>query len=96
MILDKQNRSIVIVVSPLKALMEDQANTFKDLGMAAVYAGDKAIKLELFVTGQIQLIFISPEALNKGSILRDIIKSDIYQKHIVGYVVDEAHLIKSW
>ena len=88
--------SIVIVVSPLKALMKDQADKFKSLGINAAYVGDKSVHMESFISGQIKLIFISPESLNRGSLWRSIIKSDTYQELVVGLVVDEAHLVKNW
>ena len=88
--------SIVIVVSPLKALMKDQADKFKSLGVNAAYVGDKSVHMESFISGQIKLIFISPESLNRGSLWRSIIESDTYQELVVGLVVDEAHLVKNW
>jgi superfamily II DNA helicase RecQ len=93
---DSSTSSLVLVVCPLKALMKDQADAFKSLGVNAAYVGDKAVSLESFLAGSIQLIFISPESLRKGSLWRDILKSETYQKHLVAIVVDEAHLIKSW
>ena len=88
--------SIVLVVCPLRALMKDQAETFKKLGLTAAYVGDKSISLDLFVSGYIQLIFISPESLRKGSLWRNLLRNDVYQKYLMGIVIDEAHLIKTW
>lgn len=96
LMLDWHSSSIFLVVCPLKALMKDQADSFKSLGLNAAFVGDKAVSLESFLAGSIQLIFISPESLRKGSLWRDILKNTTYQQYLVGIVVDEAHLIKSW
>ena len=88
--------SIVIVVCPLKALMMDQVKHFRSLGLSAAFVGDRSISLESFLAGQYQLIFLSPETLNRGRIWRDIIRSALYQTNLVSMVVDEAHLVKTW
>ena len=88
--------SIVLVVCPLIALMKDQTERFRQLGIAAAYAGEPQVSLERFTTGEFQLIFISPECLNKGRIWRSVLKSDLYQERLVAFIVDEAHLIKNW
>ena len=58
--------SIVVVVCPLKALMKDQAESFTNLGLTASFIGDKSISSESILSGDIQLLFISPESLGKG------------------------------
>ncbi|XP_019864452.1 PREDICTED: ATP-dependent DNA helicase Q1-like [Amphimedon queenslandica] len=88
--------SIALVVCPLIALMKDQTERFRQLGIAAAYVWEPQISLERFATGEFQLIFISPECLNKGRIWRSVLKSDLYQERLVAFIVDEVHLIKNW
>ena len=88
--------SLVLVVCPLIALMKDQTERFRQLGITVAYAGEPQISLERFATGEFQLIFISPECLNKGRIWRSVLKSDLYQERLVAFIVDDAHLIKNW
>ena len=71
----------------------DQTNCFNKLGVASAYAGDKSIDLECYIRGQFQIILISPECLVRKS-WRVILRSELYQEHLVGIVVDD--LIKSW
>ena len=87
--------SIMVVVSPLKALMEDQVCSFKALGLSAAYVGEKSVNTERFITGKVQIVVISPESLGKG-IWRDMLRSEVYQERLVALVIDEAHLVKNW
>ena len=89
-------RSVIMVVSPLKALMEDQCSSFNTLGLIAASVGDNSVCLESFISGRIQIVLISPESLLRGKQWREILKSSTYQENLVGFVVDEAHLIKTW
>ena len=64
---------IVMVVSPLIALMKDQASSFTKRGIPAAYvsgkdATDKDTRRK-FIRGEYQLVFISPEALCIDKIL---------------------------
>ena len=88
--------SIVIVICPLNALMKDQVERFKSLGIQAAYVGDQSLDTAAFLTGDVKLIFISPESLNRGSLWRDVISSDVYEQNVVAFVIDEAHLVKNW
>ena len=88
--------SIVIVICPLIALMKDQVERFKSLGIQAAYVGDQSLDTAAFLTGDVKLIFINPESLNRGSLWRDVISSDVYQQNVVAFVIDEAHLVKNW
>ncbi|XP_019851079.1 PREDICTED: uncharacterized protein LOC109581421 [Amphimedon queenslandica] len=88
--------SIVIVICPLVALMKDQVEKFQSLGMRSAYVGDQSLDSAAFLTGDIKLIFISQESLNRGSLWRDVVCSDVYQQNVVAFVIDEAHLVKNW
>ncbi|XP_019861738.1 PREDICTED: ATP-dependent DNA helicase Q1-like [Amphimedon queenslandica] len=88
--------SIAIIVCPLKALMKDQTSHFRDIGISAAFGGEPNISMDRFIRGEFQLIFLSPECLNRGRAWREILKSNIYQERVIAFVVDEAHLIKNW
>ena len=58
--------SVVIVVSPLHALMKDQIEALTRRDATAVYAGDAnsdALLLDRVAEGRYQFVFISPEML---------------------------------
>ena len=93
--------SVVLVVSPLIALMKDQVQSFRKRGVSAAYVtsnGDaecedmKAGVLE----GKYQLVFISPEQLIDNRRFRCMCQSEHYQEKLIALVVDEAHFVKKW
>ena len=56
--------SIVIVISPLIALMEDQVKSFSSRGIRSVKAGNCSDETrQKFIHGEYQIVFISPESL---------------------------------
>lgn len=93
------SRSIVVVVSPLKALMVDQVAAFSARGLRAVYVGDEHNSddvLEKTRSGEYSLIFMSPESMLIGCTWREMFRSETYQKHLVAVVIDEAHCVEKW
>ena len=93
-----ENKSIVVVVTPLIALMKDQVTTFTAKGLSAAYVSaetDSKMR-DMIYEGQFQLIFIGPEQLLGSRKWRVMLRNDFYQSYLVGFVVDEAHLVKQW
>ena len=91
--------SIVVVVSPLIALMKEQVVKYRSKGLKAQFVGSgqtNAKSEEEVESGQCQLVFISPEALMCVLRWREMFRNQIYQTKLVGFVVDEAHLCKTW
>ena len=90
-------KSIVLVVSPLIALMKNQVKAMQERNVSSLYAGDMDEKARHEVcSGKYQLIFISPESLTSSDWWRDVLLSPVYQDNLVGFVIDEAHLVKQW
>ena len=96
--LRKSSSSVVIVISPLKALMLDQTQIFNAKGIEAIYAGDELDKksMDSVKSGKYALVFISPEAIIGGCMWREMLRSQIYQENLVAVVVDEAHCVEKW
>lgn len=90
--------SIVMVVSPLSALMKDQVDSFRKRGVSAGLVTsdcDEQMKTGV-IEGRYQLVFISPEQLICKERFRSMCKSDCYAEKLVALVVDEAHCVKKW
>lgn len=90
-------RSIVIVVSPLLALMKDQVASYSAKGLSV-----GSVTHEITVTercrvreGNYQLLYFSPESLCKRQWF-DQLQLEPYCSNIVAFVVDEAHCVKKW
>lgn len=93
-----KQEAIVVVVSPLKALMLDQVQAFTAKGVKCAYVGaQESDSVNLHVEkGEFSLVFMSPESLVSGCRWREMFRSAIYQANLVGVVVDEAHCIDKW
>ena len=90
-------RSIVLVVSPLIALMKDQVRSMVERNITAIYAAEADEKdVEDISLGRYQLIFMSPEMLLRDENWRDMLVSPLYQHNLMAFVVDEAHCVKKW
>ena len=93
-LLRNSNSSIVIVVSPLKSLMEDQVAKASGLGLKCVYLsqGDRCNDelVQAVLAGEYQIIFLSPEVLLTELRWREMLRTEVYQNNLVGVIVDEA------
>ena len=91
-----KSSSFVLVVSPLTALVEDQIQLLSKRNVPAtsmtIHKGDKSAILH----GGYKIIYTSPELLLRDSEWRDIVVSDTFQDNIVGFIIDEAHCVKTW
>ena len=92
---------IVVVVSPLKALMREQVEALKGRGSRAVCVGDALCDDQVGLQdeiqeGRYQFLFLSPELLLTNHKWRDMLTTSVYKQHLVAFIVDEAHCIKSW
>ena len=96
---DKQE-AIVVVVSPLNALMLDQVQAFMANGVKCAYVdvqeSDSGSLHNVMEKGEFSLVFMSPESLVRGCRWREMFRSAIYQANLVGLVVDEAYCIDKW
>ncbi|WP_244980455.1 RecQ family ATP-dependent DNA helicase [Acetobacter thailandicus] len=90
-------RGMGLVISPLTALMDDQAASLNHLGIRAValHSGltedDLATAQEEIVSGRIDILYLSPEKLLAPRTL-----SWLRQCHLSIIAIDEAHCISSW
>ena len=87
---------VAIVVSPLISLMKDQVGSLRANGIAAEAlnsSNDEGLNrniIERCVSGQVKLLYISPERLVGGTMQL------LQQAHVSLIAIDEAHCISSW
>ncbi|CAB1444836.1 unnamed protein product [Pleuronectes platessa] len=85
---------VVIVVSPLVALTEDQVKEATEMGITAMQLG---VHDEVDITSsRCQLLFGSPESWLLNKKWRDMLGSDVFQANVIGIIVDEVHLTYKW
>ncbi len=94
--LQKENE-IVLVISPLIALMQDQTQKAQDIGLRATFinssisAEEKQKRLKNLSENKYQILFVTPERFKKTDFV-DVIKT----LKISLFVVDEAHCASLW
>ena len=90
-------KSIVVIVSPLIALMQDQVCAMEECNVVPVYAGAVDDESERDICeGKYQLVFLSPESLLTDGRWCDMLQSAVYHERLAGLVIDEAHCVKEW
>lgn len=88
---------LVIVISPLIALMKDQVRSLQNLGIASgcLHSGQtEAEKLEIFRAiqkGESYILYMSPERADKEGF-----KNWVLKKKVALFAIDEAHCVSQW
>ena len=97
---NSQCGSVVLVVSPLIALMVDQVVGLRERGVsAAVITTGGGVREELRATendmSKCSLLYCAPEALI-SSRWREALENPLFSDRVVAVVVDEAHCVSKW
>src|SRR5690349_9969350 len=86
-----------LVVSPLIALMQDQVEALRQLGVRAAYlnstldANDAADVERQLLSGELDLLYVAPERLLTNRFL-----SLLDRARIALFAIDEAHCVSQW
>ncbi|XP_028411860.1 uncharacterized protein LOC114534597 [Dendronephthya gigantea] len=103
--------SVLLVISPLNALINDQVRKLCAIGLRASAINiqpqqniDDEIDCDVteleqktkLIKGYYNLLFAHPEALISSKFGKELVNSAIYQKHVCAIVIDEAHCILEW
>ncbi len=86
-----------VVVSPLIALMKDQVDALRELGVNAAYLNSTQDRYqqmeveEMVRAGEIQLLYVAPERLLMERTLALLEQSDVAL-----FAIDEAHCVSQW
>ncbi len=86
-----------VVISPLIALMQNQVDAMRLLGIKADFlnstlSADESNRIETaLINGQLDLLYIAPERLNQTRTLKLL-----QQSKIALFAIDEAHCVSQW
>ena len=92
--LGQRTSPIVLVISPLVAIMKNQVVLMKRKGINAAFIGEEQQDQQVISTiraGHIPLVYGSPEAILSAS-WRSMLVSKIWTERIIAVAIDEAHL----
>ncbi len=89
---------LTVVISPLQSLMKDQVDNLIDRGITDVATINglldpisRSLAIQRVMDGDVSLLYISPEMLRSNTIERILLA-----RHVVRFVIDEAHCFSSW
>lgn len=86
-----------IVISPLIALMRDQVNALRELGLNAGFLNSTLSQEEVWhteqalVSGELDMLYIAPERLVQSRTI-----NLLQQAPIALFAIDEAHCVSQW
>jgi ATP-dependent DNA helicase RecQ len=92
---------LVLVVSPLVALMQDQVLQLQGRGIPAaclhrgLTAPERQALLRRLANNRLRLLYLAPERL-QGEATRQLLEEVLESGRLVALAVDEAHCISAW
>jgi len=93
---------VMIVVSPLIALMQDQVQALQDNGIAATFLNssltgeDARSRSKAILAGEMKLLYLAPERLLSEEFLSNFLPTLRDQVGISAIAIDEAHCVSEW
>ena len=89
---------LTVVISPLQSLMKDQVDNLAERGISDAVTINglldpitRSLAIQRVMDGEASLLYIAPEMLRSKTIEKILLA-----RHVVRFVIDEAHCFSSW
>ena len=94
----ERERNVVVVVSPLVSLMNDQVSRLTSLGISAICLSDISTdsQRKAVENGEYSIVCGSPKSWLGDERWRKMVGRDGFKKFVRALAVDEAHIISHW
>ncbi|KAI0286328.1 P-loop containing nucleoside triphosphate hydrolase protein [Russula brevipes] len=89
----------IIIISPLNALEEDQAQRFQQLGVEALALNGETYTSKLLKSiknGKYRILITSPDMCLRHQAFRELLSSAAFATNICSYILDEIHCMVQW
>jgi len=93
---------VMVVVSPLIALMQDQVRLLADNGIAATFinsslkGSEVSERMTALLRGEIKLLYLAPERLLMADFLDGFVPRLQQAQGLSAFTIDEAHCVSEW
>jgi len=93
---------VMVVISPLIALMQDQVRLLADMGIAATFlnstlsAAEAGQRLQALRRGETRLLYAAPERLLSSGFIDSVLRPLAEGGGLSAFTVDEAHCVSEW
>ena len=90
--------SAALVIAPLTSLMADQVDSCTSRGISAIAITTESDSSHFgkVLSGQYQIIYMSPEMAIGTRKWRSALQDNGYQSRLCAVIIDEAHCVKKW
>ena len=96
-LVDRCEKNIMIVISPLINLMKDEVHGLSLLGVSTTSLIDISLaEIKKVESGEFSIIYGSPESWLGDIRWRRMLASETYKSNVRAVAVDEAHVICHW
>lgn len=91
---------IIVVISPLKAIMEEQHQKLHRTNISSIIFDGEAVidqkTIENAASGKFKAVFMTPEIIFQNKALKQLWTKSRWLERLQAIVVDEAHCISNW
>ena len=95
---DLKEKSVVVVIMPLAAIIDTQVKSLNQCGIPSVNLAKELDEgdMKRISNGEYQVVFGTPESWVGSDKWKNMLKTDVYQTKTICLVADEAHCVPKW